>query len=112
MLQHKEMDGVVIIRPDSALAVDNVSEFSEYIRNLIKEGQTRFVLNLESVPYLTSMGLGTMCNLHKQLSSQGGWIRFAVVNEDIREVLSMMMLNHMFGMYETVEDAISAESSG
>lgn len=110
-MQHKEQDGVIIITPDSRLAADNIGEFSEYIRTLVKDGHQRFVFNLERVPYLTSMGLGTLCDLHKRLSPEGGWVRFAVVNDDLREVLSMMLLNDVFGMYETVENAISAEAA-
>ncbi len=109
MFDCQEVNGVSVIKPDSRLSGEDMTEFSECIRSLIEQGKTRFVLNLEKVPYLTSMGLGTMCELSKQLEPMNGWIRFAVVNEDLESVLSFMLLDDTFQIFSTVDAAVKTD---
>jgi anti-sigma B factor antagonist len=80
-----------------------LGDATERLRDAVmKEAQTmRFlVLNMASVSYVDSAGLGQLVGCHANVSSLGGQIKLVNVQKRLRELLQMTRLCTLFEIYE------------
>lgn len=68
----------------------------------------RMVVNLETVQYLSSAGLGRLVALLKKATAGGGQIHLAELQPDICELFEVMRLTQIFTVFDTVDDACTA----
>ncbi len=109
MFDYYEVNDTVVVQLDYDLAENTVLAFNEDMLSLIEQGKTHFILDLKLVTFMTSMGLGTLCELSKRLRPIDGWIRLARVNHQLRDFFSFTMLTDMFQIFKTIEEATTAE---
>ena len=76
------------------------------INSLIHQGQKKLLLNLESVPYIDSAGLGEIVRTYTTVSRQGGNLKLVNLTKRITDLLSITKLLTVFETYETESDAV------
>ncbi len=59
------------------------------IRSAINEGARHVVLNMESLTYMDSAGLGFLVLINAELASQAGSLTLSKVNQRIRDLLAL-----------------------
>ncbi len=109
MLTYHEKNDVVVIELDYDLAENTIIKFSEDMTSLLDKGKNRFVIDLKRVSFMTSMGLGSLCEINKKLEPRSGWIRLINVNDQLRDFFSFTMLTDIFKIYDSVDDAVTKE---
>lgn len=80
-------------------------EFRQAIYELIDQGITRVVVDLEEVKRMNSSGLGILISALTSLRNRGGDLRLSGVNELMEGILVMTKLNTIFKTYNTAEGA-------
>ena len=78
------------------------------INSLIHQGQKKLLLNLESVPYIDSAGLGEIVRTYTTVSRQGGNLKLVNLTKRITDLLSITKLLTVFETYDTEPDAIKS----
>jgi anti-sigma B factor antagonist len=73
-------------------------------------GTSKIVIDLCSVDYLDSAGLGILVALHTAAKNRGGDIKLVSPSERVQRVLSETRLNTVFCVYTTVDNALAAFS--
>ena len=68
----------------------------------------RMVVDLETVEYLSSAGLGRLVALLKKAMAGGGKIHLANLQSEIRELFDVMRLTQIFTIHDTVDSACAA----
>jgi len=68
----------------------------------------RMAIDLKTVEYLSSAGLGRLVALLKKAMAGGGKIHLAALQPDISELFEVMRLTQIFNIFETVDDACAA----
>lgn len=68
----------------------------------------RMVLDLATVEYLSSAGLGRLVALLKKSMSGGGCMHLAAVQKDILELFDVMRLSQIFKIYDDVPAGVAA----
>jgi anti-anti-sigma factor len=76
--------------------VYSASVLGQAIQSLIADGSRRIVLDLSSVGAIDSSGLGTLVGNAKSMSSAGGCIVLAGLNDRVRRVLAITNLDQYF----------------
>ena len=76
------------------------------INSLIHQGQKKLLLNLESVPYIDSAGLGEIVRTYTTVSRQGGNLKLVNLTKRITDLLSITKLLTVFETYENENDAV------
>ena len=109
MFDYFEDNNIVVVQLDYDLAENTVIAFNEDMKELIKAGKIYFVLDLKMVAFMTSMGLGALCELNKRLQPLNGWIRLARVKSQLKDFFAFTMLTDMFQIYETIEEAVETK---
>ncbi|MCW2783964.1 MAG: inducers of aerial mycelium formation biosynthesis protein bldG [Marmoricola sp.] len=97
-----------------ALVVCPVGEFdlggTDLLRSVFAESITaercKVVVDLSGVVFLDSMALGALIGAQRRAHGWGGWLRLVAPRPNIRKVLRLTEIDTVFGLYDTVEQAI------
>ncbi len=109
MLKYREDRGIVIVMIDYDLAEDKAITFKDDMKGLIDQGKNRFVLDMQNVSLMTSMGRSSLCQINKKLIPQDGWIRLANIDESLMQFINLTSLHDTFDIFESVEQALVTE---
>lgn len=70
-------------------------------------GWTRLVVDCSSVLFLTSLGLGALIRLDRQLRPSGGRLRLFGLQPDLRELFEITRIDRVVQIFESREQAFS-----
>lgn len=91
------------------LGEENVRATFEPIHNLVvEEGVQKLLLNFLNVEYLSSMALGRLVLLHKEIQASGGQLILCNLNPNLVEVFRLGNLDRTFNLKKDEEDAMGA----
>ncbi len=104
--------GVGLVKIDGALNAANVDDFREPCVRWLTEHERLMliVLDLGAVDFIDSAGLGVLVELLKRVSERGGDIRLACLQKQARVVFEITRAYKIFGIFDSVETALQAES--
>jgi len=80
----------------------------DLVRNLIKEGNKKILLNLRDVDYIDSSGLGELVSAFTSARSQGGELKLLNLTKRVRALLQITKLSTVFDI--TDDEAASVKS--
>jgi anti-sigma B factor antagonist len=80
----------------------------DLVRNLIKEGNRKILLNLRDVDYIDSSGLGELVNAFTIMRSHGGELKLLNLTKRVRALFQITKLLTVFDI--TDDEAISLKS--
>jgi anti-sigma B factor antagonist len=78
------------------------------IRCLLDEGKTKILLNLASVTYIDSNGLGELLSSHITLSNKGGELKLINLTDQVRDLMTITKLLTVFDVYDDEPDALAS----
>jgi anti-anti-sigma factor len=107
LIEHIHPD-LVILEPRERLTADNEEELRHVVRAHLDAGRVHIVLDLASVPYIDSCGLGTIAQTHLTAHRLGGWLRLLNVTGRNRQLLTVTRLLEVIGLHEPSREAASA----
>ena len=81
------------------------------INSLIHQGQKKLLLNLESVPYIDSAGLGEIVRTYTTVSRQGGNLKLVNLTKRITDLLSITKLLTVFETFDSEDEAVRSFSA-
>jgi anti-sigma B factor antagonist len=81
------------------------------VNSLLNQGYRTIVLNLESVPYMDSAGLGELVRTYTTVSRQGGSLKLLHLTKRITDLLSITKLLTVFETFESEDDAVRSFSA-
>lgn len=86
-------------------------ELRERLRGAIDGGTTNVVLDLSATGFVDSTSLGVLLGGMKRLREQDGQIRLVVSREELRRIFEITLLDRVFPLHETRDEALAAVSS-
>ena len=99
---------VVVLRCRGRIVFgDEGAVFRERVRSELT-GTSKIVIDLCSVDYIDSGGLGILIALHIAANTRGGDIKLVSPSERVQRVLGETKLNTVLSIYESVDDALAA----
>ncbi len=85
-------------------------ELRERIRGAIDEGANTLVVDLSATTLIDSTSLGVLLGGMKRLREQDGEIRLVVPRPEVRRVFEITMLDRIFPLHDTQEEALAEPS--
>jgi anti-sigma B factor antagonist len=95
---------VVIIEPKGRLTVEIEEQFRDTVRRLLESGRARLVLNLASVPYIDSCGLGAIVQAYVSARRHGGDLKLLNVSGRNHRLLTITKLLTVFETYDSEDE--------
>ncbi|MEQ1505845.1 MAG: STAS domain-containing protein [Myxococcota bacterium] len=96
-----------VIELSGRLDLLTAAELKDQIQRLVADGWSQLVVDLESVLFVDSSGLGALINGLKAARHAGGDFRIARPPEQVRYILQVSTLDQVLKPYPTVEDALA-----
>ena len=102
-----EARGCTLVTIAGELDIYTSPNLGEAISELIREGSSNLVIDLTSVEFLDSTGLGVLVGALKKIKACDGSLRL-VCNEDrLLKIFRLTALISVFDIYDTVEAAFA-----
>ena len=104
----KDAKGVVVVEVDGQLIVGNRQEFKQHVLDALERGERKFLVDFTRTGYIDSSGLGVLVSLSKKIRDEGGDLRLAGLNEDLRTLFELTKLDTLFAISDTPAEALAA----
>lgn len=88
-IRHEMEEDIAILLLEGRMDGTNAAAVEERFNALIQEGQSRFVIDLGGLSYISSAGLRIVLVAVKKTKAVQGRIMFAALTEQVREILDM-----------------------
>ena len=70
----------------------------------------KLVFNLSNLDYISSAGLGVFMSFIQDIRENNGDIKFAELNERVKNVMALLGFNHIYDITNTEQEAIEKYS--
>jgi len=100
-------DGVAVLKVEGQLIVGNRQELKALVQDGLDRGERKFVIDCTQTGYIDSSGLGALVSLSKKVREQGGELRIAGLNEDLRALFELTKLDTLFHISPTAAEALA-----
>lgn len=101
----KEND-VTVVAVEGQLIVGNRQELKQKVLDELENGERKFVVDFDQTGYIDSSGLGVLVSLSKKIREQGGELRLASLNEDLRTLFELTKLDTLFKISDSRAEAL------
>lgn len=108
-IRQRQKEDVLILDIDGRLvAGEDAQKLRETLKQLVAEGHTRVVLNLEKVDYIDSTGLGTLVICYTGLKKSGGSAKLLNLSRRNLDLLVLTKLTTVFEVFNDEQDAVNS----
>ncbi|HVV31228.1 MAG TPA: STAS domain-containing protein [Mycobacteriales bacterium] len=101
---------VTVVIVGGEIDVYTAPKLREQIIDLVTAGAFHLVIDMESVEFLDSTGLGVLVGGLKRVRAHDGSLTLVCTQERILKIFRITGLTKVFPIYDTVADALSAAS--
>jgi anti-sigma B factor antagonist len=103
----RTVGGVTIFSLSGDLTYDDGCQMlREVVRNAVAGGARACLLDLEQITYLDSGGVGTLVELFRHVTRQGGQLKMLRPSACARRVLGITHLTAVFDIFDDEPDAL------
>jgi anti-sigma B factor antagonist len=99
---------VVVLRPRGRLTAGDAPELRAVVADLVEQGRTKLVVDLEETTFLDSSGLGALIAGLRATRTAGGDLTIARPTGQVLDVLTLTTMIRVLPPHETVADAFAA----
>ena len=107
-LGHHAQDGIEVIDVQGEIDMYTAPRLRELLIDLAVTGSYQLIVNLGQVGFLDSTGLGVLVGGLKRVRAHDGSLDLVCTQPRILKILTITGLTKVFGIYETVDQAIAA----
>lgn len=100
--------GVTVVTVEGQLIVSNRQELKTLVTEGLERGERKFIIDCTHTGYIDSSGLGALVTVAKKVRDEGGEVRLAGLNPDLRSLFELTKLDTLFSIGDTVEQAASS----
>ncbi|MDF1563832.1 MAG: STAS domain-containing protein [Deltaproteobacteria bacterium] len=103
--------GVVVITPEGDINHSEMVRVKNVISESLRQGQTRFVLDLTEVDHINYMTLGVLVERAGRLHRSGGALFLAGLSGYLEKILRFTGVDELFQIFDTPELACVAHGA-
>ncbi|HOB52882.1 MAG TPA: STAS domain-containing protein [Acidobacteriota bacterium] len=108
-INEKEVNGITVLEIHGKILMgEGDIAIKKKIDELLAKNTKKVILDLSSVPYIDSSGLGELIRCYTTMRKANGTLKLANVTDRIVDLLTITKLITVFEYYKTVDDAIKS----
>jgi anti-sigma B factor antagonist len=108
---HSEPPGFTVIEVGGEIDVYTAPKLRERLVSLVESGSYQLIVDMQSVEFLDSTGLGVLVGGLKRVRAHEGWIDLVCTQSRILRIFRITGLNRVFSIYDTVGEAVAAHDA-
>lgn len=109
-ISEEKTDGVMAVGLKGRLDALSAKAVEEKLLRMITAGETRMVIDLGEVGYISSIGLRVLLIAAKRLKAAKGQIAICAMQPPIKKVFEIAGFTALFKIFPTREEAVKALS--
>lgn len=102
---------VVVIVVHGQADLHTAPDLREAITEAIDGGASGLIVDLTDATFVDSMTLGVLLGAVKRLRPRGGKVAVVCVSPHIRRIFEITLLDRVFGLHDTLDEARAATAS-
>lgn len=106
-----EVNGWTVVAASGEIDVATAPELRDRLVQLITDGATRVVMDLENVDFIDSTGLGVLVGAARRARAADGDLRLVCTNSRILKIFGVTGLDEVFEIAASVDDAVAPDQS-
>ena len=99
---------VSIVSFNGALNARSAEEAKQTFRNLVEQGVSQIVVDLNQVPFIDSSGLAALVSGLKTLGGEATNLKLAAPQSQARLLFELTMFDRVFEIHDSVQDALDS----
>ncbi len=108
-IEKRTKNGVVILDLKGKILIgDDITVLRESINNLVKENETKVLINFEQVPYLDSTGLGEIVRTYTSIKKNSGEVKILNLGVKVKDLMTITKLITVFETFDEEDRAIKS----
>jgi anti-sigma B factor antagonist len=108
-ITQKDLNKVIVLELAGRVVLgDESSKLRTTVRELLASGKVNLVLDLGSVSYVDSAGLGTLVSCFTSARNQGGVVKLARLTPKMTDQLNITKLVTVFETFDTADAAVAS----
>ena len=112
IVEKKHLDHFTILYVEGLIKLGESAEFfSSALENVLKNESTNVIIDFTKIDYIDSTGIGELVGYLGKFTNQNRKLILVNPSERIQKLLKLAKLDAVFKIYNTEEEAVSAESS-
>ena len=100
-------DNVILKLDGNITGIPDESEFNTLIKKYISEKKVNIIVDLGSISYINSTGLGMILRGYITIKNSGGSFKLASLNSKLRKLLEITKLNTIIEIHDSLESALN-----
>jgi anti-sigma B factor antagonist len=108
-LGHYNKDGIEVVDVGGEIDIYTAPRLRELLIDLVSKNNYQLVVNMDKVEFLDSTGLGVLVGGLKRVRAHDGLLDLVCTQERILKIFRTTGLTKVFGIHETVDQAIAAK---
>jgi anti-sigma B factor antagonist len=111
-INERAVDGLTVLDLSAKLTIsDGAQLLKDKIDRLVLERRNQIIINLATVPYIDSGGLGQLVACYTTVRKAGGRLTLLNVNTRNHDLLSITKLICVFETFDNERDAVASYST-
>lgn len=106
-IESAKLDKGVVMKVSGRMDAENAHEFQSACSDWIAKGNTRLILDLSELKYVSSMGLSHFLAAAKELNAKAGALILCGLQGSPRQVFELTKLIGLFPVFDTVDAAVA-----
>lgn len=102
----KEVQDVIILRLKGFLDAHTVAQFEASIQKLVRDGRYKIIVNMKSLEYISSAGLGVLMGFIEEVREHQGDIKLSDLSERVYKVFDLLGFPALFEILENETEAL------
>ena len=109
-LEQRVADDVAIVKVTGEISLNKGGDvlLRDKIQSLLQQGHRKMLLDLGSVSYVDSAGLGQLVQVHTVAAQNGGSLKLLNVTKRLKDLLVVTKLLTVFDTYENEAEALAS----
>ena len=108
-IHRREREGITILDLKGKLVVgESCTQLREAINEQVTQGNKQLILDLGSVDYIDSTGLGSMVICYTTLQKTGGTMKLNNLNRRNLELMLLTKLSTIFQIFNEEQEAVNS----
>jgi anti-sigma B factor antagonist len=106
----REEGPFTVVEVGGEVDVYTAPRLREAVVTAIESGKNRLVIDVESVEFLDSTGVGVLVGALKKVRSNGGTLDIVCTQPRLLKIFDITGLDKVFGLHSSLADAVSTQS--
>ena len=105
----RKTDSVRVIKITGRLDPgDNADQLYEMVQRFVEEDEIDFLLDLRSVTYISSTGVGSLIKSYRSVLKQKGHVKLLSPSQSVRNILAISKLDGVFEIFSDESEALAS----